>query len=126
VASGYGSKPDWSAFGGHGADVEVVVRFQWRLVLDSVNPHLIGHVPAAHNPVAPRPQMHVCPLQSSQSTPEAPRSHPPKGVGFPDPLSGTLNQLVHAEVKNLLKLLVIDYVVRIAGVKRGNGEQDHD
>jgi len=26
-----------------------------------------------------------------------------------------LNQLVHAEVKNLLKLLVIDCVVRIAG-----------
>jgi hypothetical protein len=24
----------------------------------------------------------------SQSTPEAPRSHPPKGVGFPDPLAG--------------------------------------
>src|SRR5262252_4785834 len=45
VASGYGSKPDWSAFGGHGAslgDVEVVVRFRGRLVLDVVNPHLIG------------------------------------------------------------------------------------
>src|SRR6516225_11214391 len=94
VASGYGSKPDWSAFGGHGAslgDVEVVIRFRWRLVLDIVNPHLIGHVAAAPNPVAPRPQMHVCTLPSSQSTPEAPRSHPPKGVGFPDPLSGTLN-----------------------------------
>ena len=45
MASGYGSKPDWSAFGGHGArlgDVEVVVRFRERLVLDVVNPHLIG------------------------------------------------------------------------------------
>jgi len=41
----YGSKPDWSAFGGHGAslgDVEVVVRFRGRLVLDVVNPHFIG------------------------------------------------------------------------------------
>jgi hypothetical protein len=60
VASGYDSKPDWSAFGGHGASlghVEVVVWFRWRLVLDVVNPHLIGHVAAAHNPVAPRPQM---------------------------------------------------------------------
>src|SRR6516164_3062691 len=97
VASGYGSKPDWSAFGGHGAslgDVEVVVRFRWRLVLDVVNPHLIGHVADAHNPVAPRPQMHVCTLPSSQSTQEAPRSHPPKGVGFPDPLSGTLKMNV--------------------------------
>ena len=28
--------------------------------------------------------------------------------------------------KNLLKLLVIDCVVRIAGVKGGNDEQDHD
>jgi hypothetical protein len=40
----YGSKPDWSAFGGHGAslgDVEVVVRFPGRLVLDVVNPHLV-------------------------------------------------------------------------------------
>jgi len=36
-----------------------------------------------------------------------------------------LNQLVHAEVKNLLKLLVIDCVVRIASVKGGNDEQDH-
>ena len=34
--------------------------------------------------------MHVCAFPSNQSTPEAPRSHPPKGVGFPDPLSGTL------------------------------------
>jgi hypothetical protein len=91
VASGYGSKPDWSAFGGHGASlghVEVVVWFRWRLVLDVVNPHLIRHVAAAHNPVAPRPQtlanLHL----------EAPRSHPPKGVGFPDPLSGTLNELI--------------------------------
>ena len=41
----YGSKPDWSAFGGHGAslgDVEVVVRCRGRLVLDVVNPHLVG------------------------------------------------------------------------------------
>jgi hypothetical protein len=37
-----------------------------------------------------------------------------------------LNRLVHAEVKNLLKLLVIDCVVRIAGAKGGNDEQDHD
>ena len=39
-----GLKPDWSAFGGHGAlgDVEVVVRFRGRLVLDVVNPHLVG------------------------------------------------------------------------------------
>ena len=91
MASGYGSKPDWSAFGGHDAcsgHDEVVVWSRWRLVLDVVNPHLIGHVADAHNPVAPRPQMHVCTLPSSQSTPEAPRSHPPKGVGFPDPLSG--------------------------------------
>jgi hypothetical protein len=61
----YGSKPDWSAFGGHGpslGDVEVVARCRGRLVLDVVNPHLVG----------------------------TPRSHPPKGVGFPDPLSGTL------------------------------------
>jgi len=36
------------------------------------------------------------------------------------------NRLVQAEVKNLLKLLVIDCVVRIAGVKGGNDEQDHD
>ena len=36
------------------------------------------------------------------------------------------NQLVQAEVKNLLKLLVIDCVVRIADVKGGNDEQDHD
>jgi len=36
-----------------------------------------------------------------------------------------LNQLVHAEVKNLLKLLVIDCIVRTAGVKGGNDEQDH-
>src|SRR6516164_5896513 len=60
VASGYGSKPDWSAFGGHGAnlrDVEVVVRFRWRLVLDVVGPHLVGHVAAGHDPVTPRPQM---------------------------------------------------------------------
>src|SRR5215468_8400515 len=87
VASGYDSKPDWSAFGGHGASlghVEVVVWFRWRLVLDVVNPHLIGHVAAAHNPVA---LAHRC----YQSTPGSPRSHPPKGVGFPDPLSGTLN-----------------------------------
>src|SRR5262249_7921045 len=67
------------------------VRFRWRLALDVVNPHLIDHVAAAHNhnPVTPRPRMHVCTLPSSQYTPEAPRSHPPKGVGFPDPLSGT-------------------------------------
>jgi hypothetical protein len=37
-----------------------------------------------------------------------------------------LNQLVHAEVKNLLKLLVIDCVVRMADVKGENDEQDHD
>ena len=37
-----------------------------------------------------------------------------------------LNQLVHAEVKNLLKLLVIDCVARITGVRGGNDEQDHD
>jgi len=37
-----------------------------------------------------------------------------------------LNQLVHAEVKNLIKLLVIDCVARITGVKGGNDEQDHD
>ena len=35
--------------------------------------------------------LHACTLPSNQSTPETPRSHPPKGVGFPDPLSGTLN-----------------------------------
>jgi hypothetical protein len=47
VASDYGSKPDWSAFGGHDAslrDVEVVVRFRWPLVLDVVGPPIIGHV----------------------------------------------------------------------------------
>src|ERR1700704_6070639 len=33
----------------------------------------------------------VCTLPSSQSTWEALQSQPPKGVGFPDPLSGTLN-----------------------------------
>ena len=41
VASRYGSKLDWSAFGGHGASlahVEAVVRFRWRLVLDVINP----------------------------------------------------------------------------------------
>ena len=67
----HGSKPDWSAFGGHGAslgDVEVVVRFPGRLVLDVVY------------------GCHACTL------PSAPRSHPPEGVGFPDPLSGTLKQ----------------------------------
>jgi hypothetical protein len=37
-----------------------------------------------------------------------------------------LNQLVHAEVKNLLKLLVIGCVVGIAGAKGRNDEQDHD
>lgn len=37
-----------------------------------------------------------------------------------------LNQLVHAEVKNLLKLLVIDCVVRTAGAKGESDEQDHD
>ena len=57
-------------------DVEVVVRFRWRLVLDVVNPHLIGMAATL---------VHFHP---SQSTPEAPRSHPPKGVGFPDPLAG--------------------------------------
>src|SRR5215469_11264514 len=76
--------------------LKFVVRFRWRLLLDVVDPYLIGHVAAAHNPVAPRPQMHVCTLPSSQSTPEAPRSHPPKGVGFPDPLSGTLKTLLWA------------------------------
>src|SRR6516225_3636950 len=79
VASGYGSKPDWSTFGGHGAslgDVEVVVRFRWRLVLDVVNPHLIGIAAT------------LVRFHPSQSTPEAPPSHPPKGVGFPDPLVG--------------------------------------
>src|SRR5215468_4548707 len=44
----------WRPSLGH---VEVVVWFRWRLILDVVNPHLIGHVAAAHNPVAPRPQM---------------------------------------------------------------------
>jgi hypothetical protein len=41
----YGSKPDWSAFSGHGGslgDVKVGVRFRGRLVLDVVNPHLVG------------------------------------------------------------------------------------
>src|SRR5262249_7702574 len=81
VASRYGSKPDWSAFGGHGAslgDVEVVVRFrfQWRLVLDVVNPLWLPRLYASIQPIY---------------TGRAPRSHPPKGVGFPDPLSGTLN-----------------------------------
>lgn len=34
---------------------------------------------------------HACRLPSNQSTPEPRRSRPPNGVGFTDPLSGTLN-----------------------------------
>src|SRR3982074_942590 len=36
---------------------------------------------------------HACTLPSTQSTWETPLSQPPKGVGFPDPLSGTLNKV---------------------------------
>ena len=57
-------------------DVEVDVRFRWRLFRDVVNPHLIGMAATLST------------LPSGQSTPETPRSHPPKGAGFPDPLVG--------------------------------------
>src|SRR5258708_19587292 len=58
VASSYGSKPDWSAFGGlRLRHFEVIVWFGWRLVLDILGPHLIGNVAAACNPVTSRPQM---------------------------------------------------------------------
>jgi hypothetical protein len=45
-------------FGGHGGnsrDIEVVVRLGRSLVLDVVDPYVVRHVAAAHNPVAPRP-----------------------------------------------------------------------
>src|SRR5216684_1520143 len=114
VASSYGLKPDWSAFGGlRLRHVEVIVWFGRRLVLDILRPHLIGNVAAACNPVTSRPQMltpvtlaehskpggtcspkpygcHACTLPSSQSTRKCRNPTPPKGVGFPDPLSGTL------------------------------------
>ena len=56
MASSYGLKPDWSAFGGLG-HLEVVVRVRSRLVLDVLDPYLIGHVSAAGDPVAPAPQV---------------------------------------------------------------------
>src|ERR1700756_5085354 len=40
---------------------------------------------------------HACTLPSNHFIPEAPRSQPPKGVGFPDPLSGTLNNLLNED-----------------------------
>src|SRR5258708_27007570 len=58
VASSYGLKPDWSAFGGlRLRHVEVIVWFGWRLVFDVLGPHLIGNVATACNPVTSRPQM---------------------------------------------------------------------
>ena len=82
MASSYGSKPDWSAFGGHGAslgDVEVVVRFQWRLVLDVVNPHLIGMA-------ATFVGFHPANLYRKRRDPIR-----LKASGFPIPWSATLN-----------------------------------
>src|SRR5260221_5640425 len=58
VASSYGLKPDWSAFGGlRLRDVEVIVWLWWRLVFDILGPHLIGNVATACNPETTRPQM---------------------------------------------------------------------
>lgn len=44
---------------------------------------------------------HACMLPSTQSIPEAPQSQPPKGVGFTDPLSGTLKCNCDASVMGI-------------------------
>src|ERR1019366_1352144 len=79
-----------ASFGIRSGRFEVVVRLRSRLALDVLNSYLVGHVSAAGNPVTPAPAPLVR-FHPSHSTLEAPRSQPPKGVGFPDPLSGTLN-----------------------------------
>jgi hypothetical protein len=47
----------------------------------------------------------ACTLPSNHITLEAPRSQPPKGVGFPDPLSGTLNYQSYAMSASLGRLI---------------------
>src|ERR1700756_5652975 len=71
-----------SADSGH---LEVIVRFWRNLVFDVLHPDLIGY------------GCRVCTLPSSQCRRYCRDPMPPKGVGFPDPLSGTLNYLIDME-----------------------------
>src|SRR5271166_5043903 len=56
----------------------------WVTILRHPN-HVVFAVPKRYG-------CHACTLLSTQSNADALRSQPPKGVGFPDPLSGTLKQ----------------------------------
>ena len=57
VASGYGLKPDQSAYGGlaNSFDVEVVILLRWLLVLDIIQPYVVGDLARARYPIAPCP-----------------------------------------------------------------------
>ena len=61
VASGYGLKPDWVGPKGRLAnsldDFEVVVGNLGLLILNILLPHLVRHVAARGNPIAPTPEM---------------------------------------------------------------------
>src|ERR1019366_3894681 len=47
----------WVGLAADSDHLEVVVRLLRFLILDVLLPHLVGHVPARGNPVAPGPQM---------------------------------------------------------------------